>query len=479
MDTIETNKYDINTLREFQFNVVSALYHYGQVFHYQIRNIITLDCLVTDKGKFYFHVFSEILDNGFDIDFIFVEEFSQFLGYTGYFKEHKEETLKALEKIKENKVSQKNALECARILARRHYKNKVVEGLEELKGQLIALPDNTISDITSNAIAEFVRKSSPTGEEDEMEFLGDGVQEYLDNLLHGEPGQPGLDVGLPLFTQGTGGILPGTVTCISARMKSGKTMFSWNLALNVAKQGIPVLYLDMEMQRKTMLNRSLANLSGVTINEIKYKTFTEDPEKVRKVTEAANLFETLPLVWTKASAKNTDQCLAYALRWLVKHVGFYDDGSAKECLLVYDYMKIAGENPSKKDWELLGEMATKIKDFANNNGIPIIVPAQLSREGLIAGSDQIARYVDTVWELRKKTSTESSQDTADLGEYCGNTALIQRHVRDAESWDPSFDYIAVDFVSSLCSFTEKGRRSHFMKFREKPKKQHQEVTVPS
>ena len=111
------------------------------------------------------------------------------------------------------------------------------------------------------------------------------------------------------------------------------SMFAWNIALNVAKQNIPVLYLDMEMTRDTMRNRSLANLSGVAINELNYKTFQEHPDKVDRVKQAGNVFANLPLIWEKASAKNIDQCLAFALRWIARHVGFNDDGRAKNIFL--------------------------------------------------------------------------------------------------------------------------------------------------
>jgi len=908
----DIQKYDNQTLREFQFNVISALMQFEVVFLYQVKNIITPECLVNDTGRFFWHVLREIIEQNLGIDELFFEQYCGFLGYQQYFQKNKDKILSALNKLKEHKVSQKNAVECARILARRCFKNKIADGLIKLQADVTNLPENTPSDVTSNTLVEFVRKFAASEGDEKMELLGDDIKEYVDDLINGEPSAVGIDVGFPLFAAGSGGILPGTVTCISARLKSGKcsekstivtfddgrqhtigeivdsriegNVIAWdgqefrpckiidwinsgkqkcykittktgrtigltnthpllgptgwkkvkdfsvgdtiavpkvldyfgnnkvtideaafiayltadgsvinnigwtknderlvvdfkdickglgwelrrdkgkghdkyhyhivscfsnqgrfkkcdarllcekfgiygckstekqvsplimgstreviarflqvlissdgsfvcnsagrcriieystssevlanqvfsllirfgivakmgsryttysnssqkfqswritisseehvqkylqeigwlrdipemntngksrslldmiphevvgdmlkvltpgqhprgtlhdhfnvaqsnainksvrtktslmrqtllmakkdhpiikglletdimwdeivaieplgvcetydieveglhnfvanniiihnssmllNIATNTAKNGIPTLFLDHEMQRRQTQNRILANISGVNLNAIKYKTFNRDPELVEKVKEASEIIENLPLTWKKASTMTVDQYLSYTRRWLAKTVGFNEDGTAKECLLVLDYLKTGsdiGENTSKKEWELLGEIAGKLKDFANEYSVPVVTAVQLNRMATqgprgnnanIGGSDRIAQYVDTVWELSKKTESETSQDNADLGEYCGNVVLVQTAVRDAESLGTD-NYLAMDFNGSLMRFTEKGMKYSFMKIKEKALKKQKpaETTVP-
>jgi replicative DNA helicase len=490
MDENNNTKIDDTTLRKYQFDVISALYHYGSVFRHQIRNIVTPECLINEDGRFYYQVFSEIIDNGFEITDIFFQEFAVFLGYKEHFQDNKDKIHHALQRIRENKVPQKNAVESARILARRCYKNKITEDLVQLQNQIKNLHENTPSDVTSNTLVEFVRKSVATEGDDKMELLGVDIGEYIDDLTNGEPSAPGINIGLPLFEAGSGGILPGTVTCISARLKVGKSSLCLNIAANAAKNGIPTLFLDMEMQRRQIQNRLLANISGVNLNTIKYKTFNRDPVLIRHIEQASEVIEKLPLTWRKASTMNVDQYLSYVRRWLANTVGFNEDGSAKECLVVLDYIKLSGDisaNTSKKDWELLGETAGKLKDFANEYGVPVVTAVQLNRTATqgprgnnanIGGSDRIAQYVDTVWELSKKTTTEIAQDNADLGEYCGNVVLVQTAVRDAESL-PIENYLAMDFNGGLMRCSEKGMKFDFMKVKEKPvKKEKPNIEIP-
>jgi len=469
-----TNKLSLDTLKEYQFNVISALYHYGQVFLYQIQNILTPDCLITDKGRFFYTVLVEIVGQGFEVDAVFFEEYSIWLGYQEYFKENKGETLQLLETIKGHKVSHKNALESARILARKHYKDKIARGLFELQGTVQNLHDNTPSDVTSNTIIEFVRNTVASEGDEQLEPLGATVQEYVEDMLNGEPSAPGLNtVKFPLFEELIGGLTPGTVTCICARMKQGKSICNLNLALNVAQTGVPVLYLDLEMQKNQIMHRALANLAQVRMNDIKYKTFIENEESVQRMKGAAEALSNLPLTWRKAAGLTVTQYLSIALRWLAKHVGFNQDGTAKPCLLVVDYIKLSGDfgnTSSKKDFALLGFIASSLKDFANNYGLPIITAVQLNRGAVdqkvstanIYGSDQIAQYLDTLVEFSRKTETEMAQDNADAGFYMGNCRMSQLCVRDAEAWQEN-DYVSLDFIGPTMTLNEMGRRSHFAK----------------
>ena len=491
IDTTE-NKLDPETIKKLQLGVIAGLAHHGQTLLHQIKDIITDDCFDNDKGKFYFKVIKGIAHEDLDVDETFFEHYAIYLHLEEYFKANKETLLDGLKKILDYKISEKNAIEYAKILARRLYKIKTAEGLRELADILDTLPDNTTSIDTSNHLVEFVRKSSPKDQEDEISKLGATVHEFVDDLLNSEPSLPGLPNGFPLFARGTGGLTDGTVTCVASRTKIGKSLWCLANAINVAQLGIPVLYLDKELEKKQVMIRVLANLSKVAQDDIKYKTFNQNDEMRQKVQEATEILHNMPLYWHKSSVMNIDQCLSYAQRWLAREVGFNDDGTAKQCLFVFDYIKLSGDlgsNTSKKEWELLGEMANKLKEFACQYSIPILTAAQLNRsaanerggDGAIAGSDQIARYVDTVWYLSKKTDTEIAQDNADFGDYCGNVAMTQIHVRNAESLHRS-NYLALDLNTRTVTFEEKGYKFDFSKPKtpqRKSPKNNNDINVPS
>jgi len=475
---LDTNKFDLKTLKLMQFGVIVGLARYGKFFAHKIHNMVTPEVLINDEGRFYFQVIKEIIENDVDVDAVQMEEFSIFLGHDKYFKANRKKILEVLDKIAEYPISQANALENARILARRHYKNAIISDLKNVVKNLVVLPDNTPSDeITQELVAVIRRSEAGSEDSDKIESLGSDIQEYTEELMNGEPSQPGLDIGLPLLAEICGGVVPGSVHVIAARMKLGKSAILLNIGLNAAKNKVPVLYFDMELSKRQVQQRALAHLAQVNLDSIIYKTFKKVPKDVEKIKNAAELMEELPITWRKVSGMNYNQYLNFARRWIADQVGFDHKGKALPCLIVLDYIKLSGDlgsSSSKKDHELLGTMAKKIKEFAMEYEIPIFTAVQLNREGRIFGSDQIAMEVDTILEYSRKSSAEVAQDNADLGSFCGNSKIIQNAVRQASAWDPA-DYIAMHYDGSLMTCKEYGRKSAFMKFKDKPVKRKKEV----
>jgi len=223
----------------------------------------------------------------------------------------------------------------------------------------------------------------------------------------------------------------------------------------------------------------LSNISGVNVNYIIYKTISQYPEQVDRVQEAADILEKLPFVWKQAASMNVDKYLAYANRWLVQEVGFDTNSRANPCLLVIDYIKPAPDGSgNKKAWEQLGETAGKIKDFASKNFVPIIMPVQLNRQATqgprgqgttVAGSDEILRYVDTLWELSLKTDTEIAHDNTDAGRDFGNMCLVQTATRNAAPMGEG-NYISLNLDTNHMICIECGKKSDIKKKKYEEKK---------
>ena len=469
----DTNKFNLKTLKMMQFGVIVGLARYGKLFAHKIHNMVTPEVLINDEGKYYFQIIKAIIENDVDVDAVQMEEFSIFHGHGEYFKTNRKKILGVLDKIAEYQISQANALENARILTRRHYKNTIVEDLKNVIKRFSDLPDNTPSVQITNELVDVIRRSEAGNEDsDKIESLGSDIREYVEELMNGEPCQPGLDIGLPYLAEICGGIVPGAVHVVASRMKVGKSSLLLNICLNTAKNKVPVLYLDMELSKRQNQQRALANLAQVNLDSIIYKTFQKVPKDVKKIHNAAEVMEELPVTWRKVSGLNYNQYLNFTRRWIAEEVGFDHKGKALPCLVVLDYIKLSGDlgsNISKKDHELLGTMAKKIKEFAMEYEIPIFTAVQLNRDGKIFGSDQIAMEMDTILEYARKSPGEIAQDNADLGSFCGNSKIVQSFVRQASAWDPA-DYIAMHYDGSLMTCQEYGRKSVFMKHQEKPKR---------
>ena len=471
---LEVNQISEATIKQLQLGILVGLVRYKSLFAYRIKDIINRECFHTTDGRFYFDIIFEIVSAGCDVD---PAMFEGMVGlnpqHVGHFNQHRERLLDGLQKICERQISEANAYYYAQVLARRQYKNRATSGLAELIRTLRALPDNTPSEDTEAKLLEFIRAcASGNTSDDHMELIGKDIQDYIQELIDGEEGQPGIDIGFPLLSEMCGGILPGTVHVIASRMKMGKSSLCLNIAINAAINGYKVLYLDMEMQKRQQQQRMLANMTGLDLNWIKYRTFKSRPEQIEKLKEIGEECAKLQLTWRKCAGMSVDKYLAYIQRWVIREVKFDANNVANPCLVVIDYIKKTGGSDAKndKDWEILGSIANKIKGFATEIGVPIFSAVQLNRQANlqrgdvsnIAGSDIIAREVDTVVEYVKKTDSEIDIDNHDLGHFAGNRAFIQTAVRDAEEWDKN-DYIAIEFNGPQMRYFEHGRKSVFAK----------------
>src|SRR6056300_1440003 len=88
------------------------------------------------------------------------------------------------------------------------------------------------------------------------------------------------------------------------------------------------------------LNRLIANISGVTINEVSTGKFVDDSEKERKVKEAVGKLESVPYSYVSVAGKPFEQILNIIRRWIVQEVKTDESGKTNECLIIYDYLKL-------------------------------------------------------------------------------------------------------------------------------------------
>ena len=100
--------------------------------------------------------------------------------------------------------------------------------------------------------------------------ISEDIDDYISHLEENSSDMIGISSGFPRFDKAIGGgFRRKCVDLIAARPKVGKSMFADNVALHIAgKLKIPVLMLDTEMSKEDHVNRLLANLSDIEINEI-------------------------------------------------------------------------------------------------------------------------------------------------------------------------------------------------------------------
>ncbi len=255
--------------------------------------------------------------------------------------------------------------------------------------------------------------------------MKDEVDNVLQNIVANKGSFLGVPLGFPILDSVLGGGLrsPG-VAIFGARPKFGKTTFNTQVALNVARLNIPVLFLDTEMTIDGLLPKMLANLSDTEIDKIEQARFTDSPVMQKKVDTAANTIKHLPISYKSVAGLSHHQIIAIARKWVHKTVGFDVNGKSNPCLIILDYIKTMdlGQLKQHQEYQYLGQYVTDLHNFAVEHNLPVLAMVQLNRDGIdlengaaISGSDRILWLCTSFCILKNKSPEDEIADPISNG----------------------------------------------------------------
>ena len=154
-------------------------------------------------------------------------------------------------------------------------------------------------------------------------------------------------------------------------------------------------------------------------------------------------------------------------RWIVKEVGLNDDGTAKDCVIIYDYLKLmdsSGISQDMKEYQVLGFMMTALHNFAIQYKVPILSFIQLNRDGITkestdtaSGSDRIIWLCSNFTIFKRKSDEEIAED----GQDAGNRKLVPLISRHGGGLDDN-DYINCNMKGWCAKITEGKTRLEVM-----------------
>jgi len=259
------------------------------------------------------------------------------------------------------------------------------------------------------------------------EIIGEDIDDYIEYLSENVSDNVGIPTGFPRYDAAIGGGLRRKcVDLIAARPKVGKSMLGDAVAMNVSRLGIPVLMLDTEMSKEDHLNRMLANLSGVSINQISTGKFTENPTEKEKVEKAAQELKGLPYHYISIAGQSFENILGLMRKWIYQHVGFDENGTTNDCLIIYDYLKLMGSegiSSSMQEYQVLGFQITQLHNFMVKYDVPCLSFVQLNRDGItkestdvVSGSDRLIWLCTSFTIFKKKSEEELAEDGVENGD---------------------------------------------------------------
>jgi replicative DNA helicase len=161
---------------------------------------------------------------------------------------------------------------------------------------------------------------------------------------------------------------PCDVMVVGARPAMGKTAFAISVICNLAQQGKRVVMFSLEMSKKQIIRRIVANLTGIDSNIIKFGHCTKEQTwSIARLTDSP-IMKNIEIIDGTKSVND----MATQLTELQKH-GTID-------IFVIDYMQKIQPTKNRSRYESVTEVSNGVKLISQNMGIPCVALAQLSRD---------------------------------------------------------------------------------------------------
>lgn len=443
--------------------VLAGICSYGDTAYLEIADIVQESTFTVDSNKIIYKCLQRIFEqeHSGSIDVAIIFSTAEELGLSHVLS--KKEEVQHLKAILDFPVNLDNIRKFAAKIRKLEIARLLRKQLEQAQDKLLDINGSesigSILGIAEDAIFDFSSLLNDT--DNNPVSIGADIDEYIDHLINNPIDQVGIPTGFPAYDQAIGGGLrKSTVNVIAARPKTGKTLLSDNMGFHIAnKLRIPVLNMDTEMTKEDHINRVLAMMTEIEINAIETGKFHETPSKNHKIIDAAKSLKETPLYYKSIAGKSFEDQMSIMRRWLVKEVGLNADGTAKECVIFYDYLKLMdtqGMSQDLKEYQVLGFMMTQLHNFATKYKVPIVAFIQLNRDGITkestdtaSGSDRIIWLCSNFSIFKRKTTEEITED----GPENGNRKLVPLISRHGGGLDDN-DYINCHMKGWCAKITE-------------------------
>ncbi len=259
--------------------------------------------------------------------------------------------------------------------------------------------DTSTDELLQQAEAEIFSVSDQTLKQDvsSLESILNDSFERLEEL-HKNKGQlRGIRTGYRDLDNLTAGLQRSDLIILAARPAMGKTTFVTNLAYNVATIARePVLFFSLEMSKEQLVDRMLADASGVDAWNIRTGNLSD--EDFSKLSEAMGEMAEAPIF-----IDDTPGLSVLEMRTKARRISHEQPLG----LVIVDYLQLmqgSGRSDGNRVQEV-SEISRGLKLIARELNVPLIALSQLSRS-VESRSPQIPQLSD----LRESGSIEQDAD---------------------------------------------------------------------
>jgi replicative DNA helicase len=457
--------------------VLSAAINHGSDCYLDLTTVMNVDCFSDEHYTAIWKCLSEIYKGETkkaDIPTILTT--AKEIGLGLFFDT--DEKLKTLKRVAGFAMEPENALRFGRKLRKLHITRTLGNSLEAAKKELGSITGN---ETTSFIIAKAEKPIFDTINEISRDNDGEGavhistcLRELIQHIEDNPGTLDGIPSGFPEWDEAIGGALAPGVHVIAARAKGGKSHICDNMGVYIAQNNIPVLIMDTEMAIKKHHYRLLSLLSGVKVNSIKKGCYVKNKSEVNLIRKAEQQLGVLPYTYIKAASMSMDERMSHIRRWMMRTVGYGDNGKIKPCVIFYDQLKVTDQKDisgTVREYQVLGFHMDMLNNFSIEYEVPIVALCQLNRDGInnesssaVAGSDRIVQHCTSLTYLKWKSGEEIGKDGIELG----NKKLVVVASRDGEGHSENGEeYIHVGTQLSKAKMYELGSTTRPKRMKEK------------
>ena len=248
------------------------------------------------------------------------------------------------------------------------------QNLLKLNKELESLLKNS-EDVKVEELERLYQKTFERNIEESIEEDED-IMHILDNIIERkkryEEGKPfiEIDTGYEKINQFTNGFHRGELTILAARPGMGKTAMMLNMVIRQIKNGARVMIFSLEMSMKSLVERMVAMLTGISLQKIRRGDLTDEE------------FEDVVVAFDYLNEIGDNLIILDKSNMTINEIKMEIRKRKDNVDVVYvDYLQLinASSQYNNKNVEI-GEVSRVAKVMARELDVAVVMLAQLSRE---------------------------------------------------------------------------------------------------
>lgn len=210
-----------------------------------------------------------------------------------------------------------------------------------------------------------------------------------------------LPTGFSTFDDENGGIGFGNLFVLGGSTGGGKSTLAAQLGINWADLGEDVTIVPLEMSKKEMTARLMANAAGIDVRKILFGKMSEEEKK--KYWRAYKRF-----VKGKKKVGGTFRVFKPNSDMSIEEIfaSIYPFGSR---VVIIDYISLLKGVDGDDAWQKLGAVARYCKIYAEAHNMIVVLLAQVSDEGVIRYARSIAEHANYAWKFVATKATREHE----------------------------------------------------------------------